>query len=115
MEDLFIDRLGETDAMIADNDRHCGASHVQVRKPHFNLKLSHGIRWYFFDLVSFNRQASMSWHDFDLLLSCSPVCHLQEALLAVPFYQHSFDPLVLEERFARFCQRKAVFFEGPAL
>ena len=35
MEDLFIDGLGQTDAMIADNYRHCWAAHVQVRNSHF--------------------------------------------------------------------------------
>lgn len=52
MEDLFIDGLGETDPVISDNDRHCGTSHVQVRKPKFYLKLSHCTRWHFFDLLS---------------------------------------------------------------
>lgn len=115
MEDLFIDGLGETYTMVADYDRNCGTSHVQVRKPKFYLKLSHCIRWYFFDLLSLDGQTSMSWHDFDLLLIVSLISHLQEALLAVSLYQHGFDPLILEEWLTRFGQRKTVLLEELAL
>lgn len=115
MEDLLIDGLGETYTMVADNNRNCGTPHVQVRKSKFYLKLSHCIRWYFFDLLSLDGQTSISWHDFDLLLRCSLIGHLQEALLAVSLYQHGFDPLILEEWLARFGQGKTVFLEGLAL
>lgn len=57
----------------------------------------------------------MSWHDFDLLLRCSLIGHLKEALLAVPLYQHSLDPLILEEWLALFGQGKTVFLKQLAL
>lgn len=55
MEYLLIDRCGETDTMIANNDRHHWTTHIQVRKTHFHLKLCDCIRGYFLNLLSLNR------------------------------------------------------------